>query len=134
MLKYKVTFRINTVGKIRGMISTILFMFAFIEGISKFHEVSGMRILFILTGLALLSIILFHFTIGVMLISIKGDQIHFTWEKKPLFDYRNMESIAFRDIRKVVVDQGQIIKKIQTPNSGIRIESFRMNSFFQDDT
>lgn len=79
-----------------------------------------------------------YFVVGKLNISIENDKIYFFWKKKLFFNYKEIQSINESDIEKVIVDNGQFLRKIITKGKTINLstskiksrDAFRLISYF----
>jgi len=84
----------------------------------------------ILIGLLLFAFYLFtiyYFVVVHLTITIYNGQIEFNWTKKLIFNYDKIQLINIYDIKTIVIDNGQLLRKIETKDKTIKIN----NSKFQ---
>jgi hypothetical protein len=96
---------------------------------------------FLLLGLQLGSFILgilffvcylflyYYFTVGQLTISIDNEQLHFSWTKKIVFNYKEVESLNLADIKTIVIDNGQFLRKLITADKTVYINTTKVKPF-----
>jgi len=84
-------------------------------------ETSNLKIL-ILIMLFLLIVRLVYFTaFGKLILLFSQNRIDFEWKKRFLFEKRDIESVNFKDINTLIVDNGVFLRKIITKDRVIDI-------------
>jgi hypothetical protein len=81
-----------------------------------------------------ISIPLFSALLGLMYYFVKGNlkiefdnvNLYFTWENKFIFNYTPIDSIAVKDIKAIVIDKDQLLKKIITSDRVIKISNGKL--------
>jgi len=68
----------------------------------------------------------YYYVVGYLTISIDNEQIKFSWNKKFIFNYTEINSIRISDINTVVIDNGQLIRKINTNLKTIKINNTKI--------
>ena len=121
----KQTFKLTITNQKRVIIALLLFPFVIIGVLyisSKFNP--GIGFLMFLVMLFLI----YYFVIGKLNISIENDEIYFEWKKKLFFNYIDIQNIKEADIEKVIVDDGQFLRKIITKNRTINLSTSKIKS------
>ena len=73
-----------------------------------------------------LSGLLYYFIKQDLEIDLQEDTLFFKWQKKVMFNYKEIESIPVREIKTVVIDQGQLLRKIITSDREINISNGKL--------
>ena len=105
----KQTFELTITNKKRVIISLLVFPFVIIGVLfisSKFNP--GIGFLSFLASIFLIC----YFVIGKLNLSIENDEIYFEWGKKLFFNYNDIPNLNESDIEKVIVDNGQFLRKL----------------------
>jgi len=121
----KQTFELTITDQKRVLIALLLFPFV-IFGVlfisSKFNIVIGF--LSFLVSIFLI----YYFVIGKLNMSIENDEIYFEWKKKLFFNYNDIQNLNESDIEKVIVDNGQFLRKIVTKDRIINLSTSKIKS------
>jgi hypothetical protein len=67
----------------------------------------------------------YYFAVGHLIITIDNGQLIFNWTKKFMFNYEDIEPINIADIKTIVIDSGQLLRKIITPDRTIKINNVK---------
>ncbi len=73
-----------------------------------------------------LSWLLFYFARQDLTIDFQDETLIFKWKKKSFFNYKKIESIPVKEIKTVVIDQEQLLKKIYTSDREINISNGKL--------
>ena len=80
-------------------------------------------------GLILFAVFLFtvyYFVVGHLLISIENEQLTFNWRRKRIFNFDAIEPINIADIKTIVIDNEQFLRKIITTDRTIKINNAKV--------
>lgn len=83
----------------------------------------------IFIGLFLFTVYLFavyYFIVGHLTIIIDKGQLKFNWTRKIIFNYNEIEPLNIADIKTLVIDNGQSLKKIITSDRTIKINNAKV--------
>jgi len=72
--------------------------------------------IFLLVGIAL-----FHLSVGRLTVKLDDQTLKFQWKHKTLFNYNPIEPVQLQDIRTLVINEGILLKEIQTDERRIEI-------------
>ena len=78
-------------------------------------------------------ILLYYFSFGQLRITLNDRKLDFEWKEKPVFNFKKYNSILIDDIKKVIVEQG-IIVKIKTDNTEMEIRGINSEYIKSDST
>ena len=84
-----------------------------------------------LFGIILITLFLFllgYFIIGYMTISIDNDKLLFQWKRKYFFNYKDITPVKLSDIKTIILDNGQFLRKIETDDRVIHINNSKIKS------
>ena len=84
-------------------------------------ETDFIKIAFLLLTIVILSILLYYFSFGQLKITLLENQLNFKWKQKPIFNFKNYNSIKINEITSIIVEQGIHIKKLKTKDSEIEL-------------
>lgn len=81
----------------------------------------------LLFGLFLLTF--YYFIVGNLTVTVDSDngKIFFTWTKKYLFNYKDIEPVNVSDIKRIVVDNGILLKKIKTEDREVELNTAKIH-------
>lgn len=133
----KQIFELTIIKQSRAILVIFLIpIIIFISIIIKFEFDS-----FIIAGLSLIILLflLYYFLIGELSVTIYDGIINFHWRKKMFFNYTNIEPINEKEIKEIIVDNGEFIRKIITSNRSINLgtskikpmDSHKLISYFK---
>lgn len=83
----------------------------------------------IFIGLFLFAVYLltvYYFVVGHLTITIDNGQLKFNWTRKLIFNYDNIKPIDIADINTIVIDSGQLLRKIVTNDRTIKINNAKV--------
>lgn len=83
---------------------------------------------FVIILMALYFLLAGYFAIGHLTVIIANDELQFKWTDKYLFNFKDIESVKLNDIRVIVIDKEQFIRKIKTNDRIISINNTQMKS------
>ncbi|SDX59011.1 hypothetical protein [Aequorivita viscosa] len=118
------------------MISIFAFAILFIPVLLLSSQIDNSILQLVITALGIIGLfgILFYFSYGRLNVSCKNDTLHFEWQKKLLFDYAKIPDIKLNEIKCLVIDQGQILRKIITDKVEITLGNNRPNNVLKSDS
>lgn len=73
-----------------------------------------------------LSGLIYYFAKGDLIVDFDDETLRFTWKKKLIFNYDAIEPISVKDIKTVVIDQGELLRKIITSDREINISNGKL--------
>lgn len=124
MKKYKLTiFNQSRVIAIVFLlpISFLSSLFIGLELMSKnYFWVVSIPVFLVLSGL------MYYFTKGDLNVEFDEKYLIFKWKRKLFFNYPAIESIAVKEIKTIVVDQNQLLKKIITSDRVLKISNGKL--------
>ncbi|WP_027375642.1 hypothetical protein [Kaistella palustris] len=83
----------------------------------------------IFIGLLLFAVYLltvYYFVVGHLTVSIDDEQLKFRWTRKLIFNYDEIEPLNIIDIKTIVIDSGQLLRKIITADRSIKINNAKV--------
>ena len=78
--------------------------------------------------------LLFYFSYGRLNVTYDNGTLHFEWQQKLLFKYAKIPDLEVNEIKRLVIDQGQILRKIMTDKVEITLGNNRPNSVLKSDS
>ena len=69
---------------------------------------------------------IYYFVVGHLTITVDNGQLKFNWAKKLIFNYDNIQPININDIKTIVIDNGQLLRKIVTNDRTIKINNAKV--------
>lgn len=121
------TFKLTTFRQSRVLLGLFLLPFAFIGFI-----LLGLQLGNVIGGLLLFCFYLllyYYFTIGQLTLSIDNEQLHFSWTKKIMFNYKEVHNVNLGDIKIIVIDNGQFLRKLITSNRTIYLNTSKVKPY-----
>ncbi len=85
-------------------------------------------------GIIGLIVLLFYFSYGRLNVTYENETLHFEWQKKLLFNYAEISDFTVNEIKRLVIDQGQVLRKIMTDKTEISLGNNRPNNVFKSDS
>ncbi len=76
---------------------------------------------------ALYLFLYYYFAVGHLSISIPNGQLQFSWTRKIIFNFRDVEPINLYDIKTIVIDNGQFLRKLSTVDKTIYINTTKIS-------
>lgn len=73
-----------------------------------------------------LSGLIYYFAKGDLIVDIDDETLLFNWKKKLIFNYDAIEPISVKDIKTVVIDQGELLRKIITSDREVKISNGKL--------
>jgi len=67
-------------------------------------------------------------------VSYDNETLYFEWQQKLLFNYEKIPTIKVNEIKRLVIDQRQILRKIVTDKIEITLGNNRPNNFLKSDS
>lgn len=106
-----------------------LFLFPVILLMAIFIGAEYNSFIFSVLFLVIAFTLIYYYIIGNLKIIIKNDiELHFVWKKKVFFNYKPIKPIKITDIKTIVLDEDQLLRKIKTSNTIIYINNSKINS------
>ena len=68
----------------------------------------------------------YYFTVGHLTISIDNEQLHFSWTKKIVFNFKEVDSLTLADIKTIVIDNGQFLRKLITADKTVYLNTTKV--------
>ena len=81
----------------------------------------------------LVGLFFFKMIAGKLLTIIDNDNLTFKWIKRPLFTYNRERIIQIDKIKRIVIDESCIVRKIYCKNGKIRLNTLRPSKISKDD-
>jgi hypothetical protein len=72
--------------------------------------------------------LVYFYLVGHLTIIATKESLQFQWTKKALFGYNAIEPVNFADIKTLVIDEGQMLKKVLTLDRTITINANKLTS------
>ena len=69
----------------------------------------------------------YYFVVGNLTLTIRNGVIRFHWKKKLIFNYSDIENLKESEIEKVIIDQGEFLRKIVAGNRVVEISTSKLN-------
>jgi hypothetical protein len=69
---------------------------------------------------------MYYFAKADLIVDFNEENLIFNWKKKLIFNYPKIESIPIKEIKTIVVDQNQLLKKIITSDRVINISNGKL--------
>jgi hypothetical protein len=85
----------------------------------------GSFIWFVIFLAALLGV-LYYFLLGQLTVTATNDDLQFEWTKKLFFNYKDIEPVKYDDIKTLIIDNGQFLRKIITSDRTIVINTSKI--------
>lgn len=117
-------FELTIFRQSRVLIGLFLTPFALIGLLILGAELKSILIGLLLFAFYLLTI--YYFVVGHLTITIDNGQLKFNWTNKLIFNYDNIEPLNIRDINTIVIDNGQLLRKIITKERTIKINNAKV--------
>ncbi|WP_338732028.1 hypothetical protein [Mangrovimonas cancribranchiae] len=73
-----------------------------------------------------LSGLIYYFAKGDLIVDFDDETLLFNWKKKLIFNYDAIEPIPVKDIKTVVIDQGELLRKIITSDREVKISNGKL--------
>jgi len=106
-----------------------LFLFPVILLMAIFIGAEYNSFIFSVLFLVISFTLIYYYIIGNLKITIKNDiELHFVWKKKFFFNYKPIKPIKIIDIKTIVLDEDQLLRKIKTSNTIIYINNSKISS------
>lgn len=117
-------FELTIFRQSRVLIGLFLTPFALIGMLILGTELNSILIGLLLFAFYLLTI--YYFVVGHLIITIDNAQLKFNWTKKLIFNYDNIPTVNINDINTIVIDSGQLLRKIVTKDRTIKINNAKV--------
>ncbi len=114
-------------------ILTVAILLPFCILLSAKLELILFKIIIPILILGIVITLLYYFSFGQLRITLNDRKLDFEWKEKPVFNFKKYNSILIDDIKKVIVDQG-IIVKIKTDNTEMEIRGINSEYIKSDHT
>ena len=116
-------YRIKVIKQKRLLISillvSIILPFCFL--IPTQFELIIWKITVPILTVGILGILLFYFTVGDLRITLENRKLDFHWERKPILNFKEYNSIGIDKITTIIVEQGIFLRKLKTKDSVIEL-------------
>ena len=118
------------------MISIFAFAILFLPGLLLPSHIDNSILQFVVTVLGIIGLfgLLVYFSYGRLNVTYDNESLHFEWQSKLLFNYAEIPDIELNEIKRLVIDQGQILRKIVTDKTEITLGNNRPNNVFKSDS
>jgi hypothetical protein len=118
------------------VISIFAFAILFIPVLLLPSHIDNSILQFVVTVLGIIGLfgLLFYFSYGRLNVTYDNESLHFEWQPKLLFNYAEIPDIELNEIKRLVIDQGQILRKIVTDKTEITLGNNRPNNVFKSDS
>lgn len=73
-------------------------------------------------------LIIYYYSIGHLTVLIENGELKFTWRKKVLFNYKNIEPVKINDIKAIVIDNEILLRQIITSKRTIKINNSKIQN------
>ena len=116
-------FRIKVIKQNRVLVSILIMavVLPFCFLMSAKMELTFLKIIIPILILAFITILLYYFSFGQMRITLENKQLSFKWNKKPIFNFTEYNSIGIDEIKSIIVEQGIYLRKLKTKDSVIEL-------------
>ena len=84
-------------------------------------------------GILALFGLLFYFSYGRLTVTLNDENLHFEWRPKLLFNYARIPEVKLSEINRLVIDQGEVLRKISTHSTEITLGHNRPNNLIKSD-
>ena len=84
-------------------------------------ELTFIKILFPILALGILTTLLYYFAFGKINITYADKKLNFKWKKKPIFNFKEYQTITTDEITTIIVEEGIYLRKIKTKNSQVEL-------------
>ena len=118
------------------MTSIFCFTILFLPVLLLPSHIDNSILQFVVTILGIIGLfgLLFYFSYGRLNVAYDNKSLHFEWQPKLLFNYPKIPDIELNEIKRLVIDQGQILRKIVTDKTEITLGNNRPNNVFKSDS
>ncbi len=117
-------FELTIFRQSRVLIGLFLTPFALIGLLILGAELNSILIGLLLFAFYLLTI--YYFVVGHLTITVDNGQLKFNWTKKLIFNYDNIQPVNINDINTIVIDSGQLLRKIVTKDRTVKINNAKV--------
>ncbi len=117
-------FELTIFRQSRVLLGVFLTPVALIGSLILGAELNNVFIGLILFAVYLLTV--YYFVVGHLIIAIDNSELKFNWTRKLIFNYDNIEPINIADIKTIVIDNGQLLRKIITTDRTIKINNAKV--------
>tara|TARA_R100000278_G_C5418024_1_gene145560 strand:+ start:61 stop:708 length:648 start_codon:yes stop_codon:yes gene_type:complete len=131
MIEYRI--KVMKQNRILLSILTVAILLPFCILLSAKLELILFKIIIPILILGIVITLLYYFSFGQLRITLNDRKLDFEWKEKPVFNFKKYNSILIDDIKKVIVDQG-IIVKIKTDNTEMEIRGINSEYIKSDHT
>lgn len=118
------------------MISIFAFAILFLPVLLLPSHIDNSILQLVVTILGIIGLfgLLFYFSYGRLNVTYHNKRLHFEWQPKLLFNYPKIPDIELNEIKRLVIDQGQVLRKIVTDRTEITLGNNRPNNVFKSDS
>ncbi|WBV61110.1 hypothetical protein PFY12_03075 [Chryseobacterium camelliae] len=118
-------YNITIFGKKRILLSLFLAPIFFI--ISIFIGAEFNSLIFPFLFLIIIFFIIYYFVVGNLKIKINDkNELFFEWDKKIIFNYKPIDPIRIDSIKTIILDEGNLLRKIKTDTHIIHINNAKI--------
>jgi hypothetical protein len=116
-------YRIKVIKQKRVLLSILIMAvaFPFCLLLSAKMELTFLKIILPILILVFITTILYYFSFGQIKITLENKQLNFKWNKKPIFNFREYNSIGIEEITSIIIEQGIYLRKLKTKDSEIEL-------------
>lgn len=120
----------------RVVISIFAFAILFLPVLLLPSHIDNSILQLAVTALGIIGLfgLLFYFAYGRLNVTYENETLHFEWKQKLLFNYAEIPDIEINEIKRLVIDQGQVLRKIVTDKTEITLGNNRPNNVFKSDS
>jgi hypothetical protein len=120
----------------RVLISILAFSVLFIPALLLPSHIDNSVVQLAVTVLGIIGLfgLLLYFSYGRLNVTYDNGTLHFRWKQKLLFNYAEIPDIELSEIKRLVIDQGQILRKIVTDTSEVTLGNNRPSNVFKSDS
>lgn len=118
------------------LLSILVFAVLFIPVLLLPSHIDNSIVQLIMSVLGIIGLfgLLFYFSRGRLNVTYDNETLHFEWQQKLLFNYAKIPDLEVNEIKLLVIDQGQILRKIVTDNVEITLGNIGPNNVFKSDS
>ncbi|WP_131725489.1 MULTISPECIES: hypothetical protein [unclassified Chryseobacterium] len=120
------TYKITTFKQSRILRCLFLLPLSVIIALVISAEINSLLIIIPIFAITLF--LMYYYSVGKLQIVIENEKILvFIWSRKNFFNYKKLPSVQIKDIRTIVLDNGEFLKKIRTENQTIYINNSKID-------
>lgn len=132
----KKNFSILIFKQTRVLISILTFAVLFIPILLLPTHIDNSFLQWTVTIIGELSLfgLLFYFSYGRLKVYYENETLRFEWDEKLIFNYNKIPELKVSEIKRLVIDEGQILRKIISDDKEISLGNNRPNKIFKSDS